>query len=59
MINQSSCKILMMKDPETSNGTIVAISPLRQITPEMLSAMENGVQLSATKVNTKCAISES
>ena len=49
----------MMKDQETSNGTIVAISQLRQTTPEMLSAMENGAQLSATKVNTKWVISES
>jgi len=41
----------MMKDLETSNGTIAAISQLHQTMAEMLSATENGVQPSAIKVN--------
>ena len=43
----------MMKDLETSNGTIAAISQLHQTMAEMLSATENGVQPSAIKVNLK------
>ena len=50
MTNQSFYKILMMKDPEIRNGTIVAISQLHQQTAEMLYATESGVLQYANKV---------
>lgn len=50
MINQSFYKILMMKGPETSSGTIVAKSQLHQQMAEMLYATENGVLQYANKV---------
>ena len=50
MTNQLFYKILMMKDQETSNGMIVAISQLHQQMAEMLYATENGVLQYANKV---------
>ena len=50
MTNQSFCKILMMKDLETSNGTIVGINQLHQLMEETLSVVVNGVLLFVTKV---------
>ena len=50
MTNQLFYKILMMKDQETSNGTIAVISQRLQQMAEMLYATENGVLQYANKV---------